>query len=379
MKASELVQGFRRLSEHDSAPFEESAARKALHAWLDSLKLGHEVDAYGNTVVRVRRGMPRRPVAFVAHLDSPGLRVDKVTDAGVVCVGEGGLPLKSLKGAKISFPRGKNGATQGVVASVKTREENGVVKLTEAVVKLSAKAVRPAVGDFGVLDLAKFAKTTQRLKSPACDAFGGVVTVVATLAALAKGQAPCDAIGVFTRGAAVGFMGALSLAIDYRIPREAFVVSVEGSAVLGDIVLGDGPVVRLGDAQGPFDPRAFATVLGAAKHLADKKLKFQMGLMSGGTCEATPFIAFGYAAAGIALPLANYHCQGARGIACEEVDVRDIEGAVRLAECVALRAGSGTDDLDMYRNQLVIASQDGREKLRQPVNPLTGYPTGARF
>ena len=379
MKASELLQGFRRLTEHESAPFEEAETRKALHDWLTELKLAFEVDGYGNTLVRVRRGMPRRPIAFVAHLDRPGLRVEKVTDAGVVCVGEGGLPLKSLKGAKVVFPRAKAGAVSGTVASVKTRDDDGVERLAEAVVKLAAKSAKPAVGEFAVLDLPKFAKTDKRVKAPACDDIGGVVAVVATLAALSRTTAPVDAIGVFTRGAAVGFMGGLSLAIDYRLPRETMVLSVACSAAQDAIELGAGPVVRLGDRHGPFDPRAFATLLGAAKQLAEKKFAYQVGMMSGGTCEATAFLAFGYSAAGIAVPLANYHCQGPRGIAPEEIDIRDLEAAVKLAECVALRVGAGTEDMDLYRNHLVMASQDGREKLRQPVNPLTGYPTGARF
>ncbi|MBC7793941.1 MAG: hypothetical protein H7Z43_09545 [Clostridia bacterium] len=353
--------------------------RKALHEWLDELKLTHETDAYGNTLVRVRRGMPRRPVAFVAHLDHPGLRVERITDAGVICVGEGGLPLKSLKGAKVIFPRAKSGVVSGTVASVKTRDQDGMTKLDEAVVKLSAKSAKPDAGDYGIIDLPKFAKTAQRIIAPACDSLGSVVAVVATLVALSKAQSPVDAIGVFTRGAAVGFMGALALAIDYRIPRDAFIFSVECSAAQGEIELGGGPVVRLGDRNGPFDPRAYAMVLGAAKHLATKKFAYQNAMMTGGTCEATPFLAFGYAAAGIAIPLANYHCQGARGIAPEEIDVRDLEATVSLAECLAQRVGGGTDDLDVYRNALVTASQAGREKLRQPVNPLTGYPTGARF
>lgn len=379
MKANELASGIRRLGEHATAPFEELPTRDALHRWLSELKLTFEVDAYGNTLVRVRRGMPRRPVAFIAHLDHPGLRVQSVGPSGVVCVGEGGQPLKSLKGAKVVFPRVKAGAASGVVASLKTKEEDGRVRLDTAVVKLGAKSATPEVGDYAVLDLPAFAKVNNRIKARVCDDLVGCVAVVATLVTLAKGTAPVDVIGVFTRAEAVGFIGALSLAIDYRIPRESFVVSIECSATMGDIELGKGPVVRIGDRNGPLDPRAAATVLGAAKVLAEKKFDYQTGIMSAGTCEATPFLAFGYAAAGIAVPLANYHNQGAKGVACEEVDLRDLEGAVKLACATATRIGSGTDDLDMYRNQLVMTSQEGREKLKAPMNHQTGYPTTTRF
>lgn len=379
MKANELAQGVRRLSEHATAPFEEIPTRDALHRWLEELKLGFEVDSYGNTLVRVRRGMPRRPVALVAHLDHPGLRVESVGPNGVVCVGEGGQPLKSLKGAKVVFPRCKAGAASGVVTQIKTHDEDGRTKLTSAVIKLGTKSAKPEPGDYAILDLPAFAKTNNRLKARVCDDLAGCAVVVATLAALAKGQAPVDAIGVFTRAEEIGFVGALALAIDYRLPRDTFVLSIECSAALGDVELGKGPVVRLGDRRGPFDPRAAAMVLGAAKQLAEKKFEYQAAIMPGGTCEATPFIAFGYAAAGIAMPLANYHNQGPKGVACEEIDLRDLEGAFKLAMATALRVGAGTDDLDLYRNQLVMSSAEAREKLRAPMNHQTGYPTGTRF
>jgi putative aminopeptidase FrvX len=379
MKANELAQGVRRLSEHATAPFEEIPTRDALHRWLEELKLTFEVDAYGNTLVRVRRGMPRRTVAFVAHLDHPGLRVESVSPAGVVCVGEGGQPLKSLKGAKVVFPRCKAGAASGVVTVVKTKEEDGRVKLDRATIKLGAKSAQPEPGDFAVLDLPAFAKTATRIKARVCDDLAGCVAVIATLATLAKGSAPVDVIGVFTRAEEVGFVGALGLAIEYRLPRDSYVVSIECSAALGDIELGKGPVVRLGDRHGPFDPRCSANILGAAKQLAEKKFDYQVGIMPGGTCEATPFLTFGYAAAGIAVPLANYHNQGPKGVACEEIDLRDLEGAVKLACTTALRIGTGTEDMDLYRNQLVMSSQEKREKLRAPMNHQTGYPSGTRF
>src|SRR5262249_22613410 len=143
MKANELTQGLRRLAEHATAPFEEIPTREVLHRWLEDLKLGFELDAYGNTLVRVRRGMPRRPVALVAHLDHPALRVESHSAAGVVCAAEGGQPVRGLKGAKVVFPRAKNGAASGVVTSVKTVEEDGRTKVESAVVKLSAKSAQP--------------------------------------------------------------------------------------------------------------------------------------------------------------------------------------------------------------------------------------------
>lgn len=379
MKQNELVAAIRSITEPATAPFEEHEARSALHRLLDGLKIPFEVDAYGNTIARVRRGMPRRPVAFVAHLDHPAMRVESVSATGVNCVAEGGLPMKGLKGARVVFPRAKGGPIKAQVASFKLREVNGRERVDRLVLKLGARSAKPEVGDFAVLDVPAFARAGNRVKGRACDDLIGCVAIAAALHELARGQAPVEAMGIFTRAEEVGFYGALALAIDHRVPREAFVLSVECSQAHGDIELGKGPVVRLGDRFGPFDPRVAALVTGAAKQLAEKKFAYQVGMMRGGTCEASAFLAFGYAAAGIALPLASYHNQGAKGVAPEEIDLRDLEGAVKLIEASALRAGAGTDDLDLYRNKLVLDSQDGRERLRQPINPITGYPAGTRF
>ncbi len=113
---------------------------------------------------------------------------------------------------------------------MKTKDDRGRAKLDVCVVKVGAKSAKPEAGDYAVLDIPRFAKTTTRIKARACDDLAGVVTVVATLCALAKGPAAVDAIAVFTRAARVGFMGALAVAIDYRLPRDAFIVSVECAA-----------------------------------------------------------------------------------------------------------------------------------------------------
>ncbi len=89
--------------------------------------------------------------------------------------------------------------------------------------------------------------------------------------------------------------------------------------------------------------------------------------MAGGTCEATAFGAFGYRSAGIALPLVAYHNQGPKGVAPEEIDVRDLEHAVQLICAVAERAGAGIDDIDLLRNELVRSSEEGRQRLRTPI------------
>ncbi len=379
MNAQLLIHGVRRLAAIETAPYEELAVRTELTTWLKELKLPVEIDAYGNTWVRLRRGHPRRQSVFVAHLDHPALRVEAVQGTQARCRAEGGLPTVGFKGSKVVFPRTAKGALDGRVASVKVVTVNGRDKIESAVVHMASKTALPAVGDFAVPALKAFAKTGQRLKLRVADDLAGCTAIVGALSELAHGQDPVDVLAIFTRAEEVGFHGALAVAVDGRVPRDSVVVSVECSRAYGDVVLGGGPVVRLGDRAGPFDPRACALVAGAARDLAKKKFPYQTALMAGGTCEATAFVAFGYLAAGIAIPLNAYHNQAARTVAPEEIDVRDLEGAARLIAACALRAGGGIEDLDMLRNDLILSSQDGRERLREPIDPITGYPKSARF
>ena len=67
--------------------------------------------------------------------------------------------------------------------------------------------------------------------------------------------------------------------------------------------------------------------------------------MSGGTCEASGFAAWGYAATGIAFPLGNYHNATPEGeVDAEYIHVEDFWGGVRLirqaADSVAARYSS---------------------------------------
>ncbi|MBI5510920.1 MAG: hypothetical protein HY903_19335 [Deltaproteobacteria bacterium] len=379
MNRSHLLHGLKRLTAAETAPYDELPTRAALCAWLSELRLPYEMDLFGNTYVRVRYGHPRRQVALVAHLDHPAFRVTAVKGSEVTCVAEGGLPTVGVKGAKVCFPRAAAGRVVGKVAAAKIEVHKGRARIQSAKIKVAAHGPKPGVGDFGIFDLPPLKVSGHRAKMRVADDLAGCAAIVGTLADLSRQSAAVDVVAVFTRAEEVGFVGALSVAIENRLPRDTVVVSVECSRAYGDVALGKGPVVRLGDRAGPFHPRAAMLIDGAARALGSKKLAYQSALMAGGTCEATAFAAFDYAAGGIALPLLCYHNQGPQGVAAEEIDLRDLEGATILLSAVALRAGAGTEDLDLLRNELVVGSQDGRERLRAPIDPATGYPRGTTF
>ncbi len=379
MNRKQLLAGLQRLTLPATAPFDELDTRAALHQWLQSLNLAFELDPFGNTFARVRHGHPRRQVAFVAHLDHPAFRVEAVTGRRVVCRAEGGLPTVGVRRAKVVFPRAAEQPIPGQVLSVELDKKAARPRLRAATIVVPGRGPLPKPGDWAVFALPPLRATGNRLRLRVADDLAGVTAIVAAMADLAKQAAAVDLLAVFTRAEEVGFFGALAVAIEGRIPRDTAVISVECSQAYGDIAIGRGPVVRLGDRAGPFSPRASALLRGAAAELGKKKLAFQSALMAGGTCEATAFAAFGYDASGIALPLGNYHNQGARGVAAEEIDLRDLEAAAALVGAAALRAGAGIEDLDLLRNELVLRSQDGRDRLREPIDPITGYPKSARF
>ena len=111
-------------------------------------------------------------------------------------------------------------------------------------------------------------------------------------------------------------------------------------------------------------------VLVAARERIKKRdagYRSQRQLMSGGTCEATAFAAFGYQATGIAFPLGHYHNATTRipdpegGVGAEYIKLSDFLGGVELvyeaAKSVAARGDSPT------RRRIREVSDEIRERL----------------
>jgi endoglucanase len=140
---------------------------------------------------------------------------------------------------------------------------------------------------------------------------------------------------LLTRAEEEGFVGTLGAIENEEIPRNAIVVNVEASKALPGVEIGGGPVIRVGDRRRTFDPHAESLLLSARSRLP-KRTPVQRWLMSGGTCEATPFGLYGWRATGVAIPLGNYHNQGPRNrLAPEIVAVQDLATAVDLIETAA--------------------------------------------
>ena len=116
------------------------------------------------------------------------------------------------------------------------------------------------------------------------------------------------------------------------LPASTRIISVETSKALPGIVLGRGPVIRLGDRTSMFHHQMVIFMDHVARELQreERRFVFQRRVMDGGTCEATPYQLKGHITGGIAVPLHNYHNQGRKRLGPEAVHLRDVAGTIRL-------------------------------------------------
>jgi endoglucanase len=298
-----------------TAPYHEHAVRAYVEAYCRHLGLPVMRDGVGNVIVQYRRGCRGAPLVLVAHMDHPGFEALGGRRAEFL----GGVPKEWFPGARVRFGD----------KSVRVRRVlPGWPK--KKVVVLSAPVPR---GAFGVWDVPAFRVRGERLTARGIDDVLSVAVMLATLSAAVRQRLRTNLWCVFTRAEEVGFHGAMEVIRSGRIPRAALVVSLEMSKMRPWAKQGHGPVIRVGDRLTIFDPAGVYYLEMAAKKSA---IRVQRCLMDGGACEATAFIALGYRACGLCLPLGNYHNIGPqRRIAAEFVSVKDLTGLVSLVVAAA--------------------------------------------
>ena len=98
-----------------------------------------------------------------------------------------------------------------------------------------------------------------------------------------------NVIGLISRAEEIGFRGALAATAAKALPAKSLVISLETSRELPGVKMDEGVILRVGDKTSIFDTKAmrFLGELCAELRNRDKRFRFQRGLMSGGTCEAT--------------------------------------------------------------------------------------------
>ncbi len=333
-----------------SAPYYEQAGAEYVRVACEQMGLEVQIDRWGNVLATRPGSVPDAPgLAFVAHLDHPGFEAIEESPSGdLICKALGGIPPGALRrGVKVIAlvpTSGGGGGVQRVVGEVVSvmpvsedahdtpaRDRSVVVRTERKVSRLPCAVV---------FDLPDFDLDQETITMRALDDLAGCSAIIAALKAASREESPGAVYGLFTRAEETGLIGARLAAEDGLLPRHTVVVSVESSRALPGAEIGKGPVIRAGDVRTTFDGRAEAYLTVARERLVAKAGVFpcQRQLMSGGTCEATAFSAFGYPVTGLAFPLGNYHNAGPDDtVASEYISLADFAGgAVLLAEAASL-------------------------------------------
>ena len=323
-----------------TAAYHEDGIAACVHAFAAQVGLPVESDADGNLQVwhRGAGNEARRPIAVSAHMDHPALEVTGVAPLR-------GRLLGSIRPESFDKPvpvrlfwRGEDGWQDagGAVTAAAPLEGDPDARVG---LELDSPDHVP-IGAFGTFDFGPVHWDEDgRLHLTACDDLAGCAITLAWLARCVRDGVRADSGGVFTRAEEVGLVGAAALASRRGLPEDALVVSIEASRELPGATMGNGPVIRVGDAATTFHPAGDAFFRAARDVLrqSDPHARVQRQLMSGGVCEGTTYTAAGYVTGAVCVPLGNYHNQRPEGgLGAEFVHVDDLRGCAAL-----LRATSG--------------------------------------
>lgn len=323
-----------------TASYHEDGIAACVYAYATEIGLAVEADDDGNLQVWHRGAgrTARRPIAVSAHMDHPALEVTAELPLR-------GRLLGSIRPESFVDPvpvrffwRAENGwrDSQGLVTAASALDHDPDARVA---LDLYSDDNVP-IGAFGTFDFGPVRwEADGRMHLTACDDLAGCAITLAWLAQCVRDGVHADSGGVFTRAEEVGLVGAAALASRRGLPEDAFVVSIEASRELPGATMGNGPVIRVGDAATTFHPAgdAFFRAARDAMRQVDPQARVQRQLMSGGVCEGTTYTAAGYVTGAVCVPLGNYHNQRPEGgLGAEYVHVDDLRGCAAL-----LRATSG--------------------------------------
>ena len=342
-----------------TAPGHEDRVLAWVSAWVGRRSdLGLVEDIHGNLLITQKGRRTSPPVIAVAHTDHPGFVVTQVEGRSVSVDFRGGVRREYFQRARVELFDSSDGVHRGRLEEYDHDRSRGTVLLDRS-------------GPLAEGDIGRWSFGSRRIglrgpfaHAPACDDLAGVAAALAALDR-ARGDRKFRNFGVLlTRAEEVGFLGAVGACRDGTIPDDARVLSIECSRAFADSPLGGGPVVRVGDASSVFDNELTNRVSTA---VANAGIKHQRHLMAGGSCEATAFLAYGYRATGLCLPLANYHNMGN----LDEVE-RGQGAATPLPEVVSLDDYHGLVDLLAIASLGVDDDSDLKGRLDRRFESISG-------
>jgi len=354
-----------RLGKNPATAFREKGVADMVKDILAELGLEHQQDAFGNIIAKVAGSDPTAiPLAVVAHMDHPGFEITASHPDGplnqYIATAMGGVPQSSFEpGVPVQALLPDGNRVSGVTAG-----KHGDDSDRQVLVHLDRpQDLEPPISV--VFDLVDFELDGDTIRMRAVDDLAGCGSILATLAQLTSGDSPPgDVYGVFTRAEEVGLVGARLMAEAGTLPPETLVISAESSRTLPGAEMGEGPVIRVGDAGFTFTADAESVLIRARETLREREggFKCQRQLMSGGTCEASAFAVFGYQTTGIAFPLGNYHNGAPEGrVEAEYIHVDDYLGGVELLTEAARRVSDRANTA--FRQRLREVPSDMRQRM----------------
>ncbi len=340
----------RGLLSQNVVPFHEEAVAAHVRQWAAGRGVPVGADASGNLLLRYRKGRAKSKWVFAAHMDHPGFVARLQKGQTVQADFLGHVNPSYFAGAHVRF-FAPGGPVVGTVKSAKTIPDT---PWQQCQIVLNKPAAVPA-GTIGMWNLPAMRVRGAKLISRACDDIVGCAAVIAALDEIIESKADGDVTVLLTRAEEAGFVGALAAVEEGTLEKDTFIVAIETSMAQPNARLGDGVVIRVGDRARTFDPTLTAHLTAVADGLAkgDKDFKFTRQLMPGGVCESTVYAIWGFAAAGLCIPLGNYHNQGRwNRIASEQVNLSDFESLVKLLAATAVSPATPADTDAKMRKRL---------------------------
>jgi len=355
-----------RLGAQPATSFLEDGVARVIREVLDEAAVPHRTDGYGNIIAHLPGASSDGsipPIAFMAHMDHPGFEAVAVDGDFLVGAAMGGVPQASFQAGvplQLILPGGERLAAVTAGPSGEPPERRVLISLED-----SSRLGEIPLPASAVFDLVDFQLEDGYIRMRALDDLAGCGSTLAMMSVLAGEQPSGDVYGVFTRAEEVGLVGARLLAEAGTLPSDTLVVSLESSRTLPGAEIGNGPVIRVGDAGFTFNADAETPLIRARETLQARPegFKVQRQLMSGGTCEASAFSVYGYRTTGIAFPLGNYHNAAPEDrVEAEYIHEEDYLGGVELMLEAVRRMPERENTF--FRQRLREIPEEFRERMR---------------
>lgn len=320
--------------------------RKFIKEYADDVK----TDVHGN-VIAMKKGKTDLRIMLVGHADEIGLMINYIDDNGFIrFMPIGGVDVALLPGSRVNIYHDGE-LVRGVIGRkaihlLKPEERKNAPKLEDLWIDIGATNRKEAEKRVAIGDPITFSPGLETLDgdiitSKATDNKAGVYVVAAVMKELAKEDIEFNLYSVSAVQEEVGLRGARTSA--YGIdPHVGIAIDVTHATdfpgmnknTLGDIRLGEGPVLSVGCN---INPRVFELL----KKAGDKaKVKYQIEAApraTGTDANALQVNRAGVAAGLVSIPNRYMHTQN------EVIHLKDLAGAAKLLAETIRMINSETD------------------------------------